>query len=128
MFETYEKPIQLKSMGKEKGIVKIRYNKLFKKLKIKVYFRNKKVYSGEEKIDDKKRLELLEVVRNKDVSYYKELSYYSAYSGLNCTVIAYDEKGEQIGNDLSAYAFKDFLTGTDKKIEKIIVQRSIKNS
>lgn len=128
MFETYEKPIQLKSMGKEKGIVKIRYNKLFKTLKFKVYFRNKKVYSGIEKIDNKKKLELLEVVRNKDVSYYKELSYYSAYSGLNCTVIAYDEKGEQIGNDLSAYAFKDFLTGTDKKIEKIIVQRSIKNA
>lgn len=127
MFETYEKPIQLKSMGKEKGIVKIRYNKLLKKLKIKVYFRNKKVYSGEEKIDNKKRLELLEIVRNKDVSYYKELSYYSVYFGLSYTVIAYDEKGEQIGNNLSAYAFKD-LTETDKKIEKIIVQRSIKNA
>ena len=128
MFETYEKPIQLKSMGKEKGIVKIRYNKLFKRLKIKVYFRNKKVYSGEEKIDNKKQLELLEVVRNKDVSYYKELSYYSAYSGLNCTVIAYDEKEKQIGNDLSAYFFKAFISGTDKKIEKIIVQRKIKNA
>ncbi|MER2227292.1 MAG: hypothetical protein ABS916_09585 [Carnobacterium sp.] len=128
MFETYEKPIQLKSMGKEKGIVKIRYNKLFKKLKIKVYFRNKKVYSGEEKIDDKKSLELLEVVRNKDVSYYKELSYYSVYSGLNSIVIAYDENNEQVGNDLNGYAFKDFISGTDKKIEKIIVQRSIKNA
>lgn len=128
MFETYEKPIQLKSMEKEKGIVKIRYNKLFKKLKIKVYFRNKKVYSGVEKIDNKKKLELLQVVRNKNVSYYKEFSLYPPLSGFNCTVSAYDEKGKQVGNDLNGYAFKDFLDGTDEKIEKIIVQRKIKNA
>ena len=128
MFETYEKPIQLKAMEQEKGTVKFRYNKLFKTLKIKVYFRNRKVYSGKKKINNKKNLELLQVVRNKDVSYYREFSLYAPISGFYCTVSAYDEKGKQVGNDLNGYAFKGFASGTDEKIEKIIVQRKIKNA
>lgn len=127
MFETYEKPIELKAMQSEKGTVKIRYNKLFKVLKIKVYFRNKKVYSGTEKIDDTKKLNLLQIVRNKDVSYYREFSIYTPLSGFICIVNAYDENGKQVGDDLNGYAFKNHFK-TDEKIEKIIVERKIKNA
>lgn len=119
--QTYEKPIQLKSMEEEKGVVKFRYNELFKTLKIKVYFRNKRVYSYKKKIDNKKSLELLQIVRNKNVSCYKEFSL----SVFCCTINAYDEKEKQVGDALNGYIFKDLCT--DEKIEKIIVHKKLKN-
>lgn len=126
--QKWEKPIQLKAMGEEKGVVEFSYNELFKTLKTKIYFKDKKVYSNKKKIDNKKNFDFLEGIRNKNIFYFKELSL----SSFSCVVVAYDEKGKQIGNalknhSLDSFVFNDFL-GARKKIEKIIVYEKLKNA
>ena len=119
MFERYEKEIELLEMEDQKGIAKIKYNKLLNILTVKVYFQGKRVTKESGKVHTERVYRILESARDENIVGFIQFDW--RY------ICAKNKNGALVGDKLA----RNFFIGltTNEKIEKIIIKnKARKNS
>ena len=124
MFKYYEKKIELEAMNGQSGIIKIRYNKIFKTFQAKIYFRNKCVSRVKKKVENRSGADDLALITSEDVTYLKEGRHYRMI-GMDRYTCAYDGKDCFLGKT-HMYNLSDIYANGN--IEKILAKEKLKKN